>query len=152
MQKHDAVLETAEHDVTAVLGDRGTYPGLQRFFDLRDDLALVHVGLGLARGARREQRLAGGEMLHDHGEDGRLEQLPIAVIVLGDGHEIAAEEHPAHPFDAEQGVRQRRSAGRFRGGKIGGARCHDVATGKKLQSRWVGRLFGLNKHAKWRSK
>ena len=36
-------------------------------------------------------------MLHDRAEDGRVEELPTLLSVLGHGDEIGAEEHPYTP-------------------------------------------------------
>src|SRR5581483_6945935 len=83
VQIDDAVLEAAEGDVAAVIGDRGPYPRFDQILDGGDGLGIGRLEelaavarLGLAA---RQQRLAGHEVLHDGAEDHRLELLPLAV-------------------------------------------------------------------------
>src|SRR5579863_6529856 len=106
-EKNDAVLETLERDVAAVIGDGGPHASFNQVLDGRNGLGISRVEELLAvaslGGAAVEQRLARHEMLHDGAEDHRLELLPVAAI-LAHGDEIGAEEHTADTRDAEQAL------------------------------------------------
>ena len=67
---------------------------------------------------------AGDEMLHDGAEHLRPERLPIRQVVLGDGHEVAAQEHPRHAGQREQRRRQRAACGEVGTGEIRRAGSH----------------------------
>src|ERR1700752_924007 len=105
VQIDDAILETAESDIAAIVGDRGADPGLDQFLDRGDrgGIRLVEeffavADLGAAGG---DERRARHEVLHDRAQDHWLELLPFAGA-FRHGNEIGAEEYPAHSRDAEQ--------------------------------------------------
>src|SRR6185312_10561464 len=92
-------------------------------------------------------RTTRGVMLHDRGEDARLELEPVLFAVFGDRDEVAAEEHAGDAIDAEQALRQRRALGRrLGGGELGGALAHHGAAGNEFQRRRIGRGLGLDEH------
>jgi len=110
----DAVLEAAERDVAAVIGDRGTNPGLDQFLDggnrrgvhlVKKLLAVLDLGA-----AADQERRARHEVLHDGAQDHWLELMPFARA-LGHGDEIGAEEYPAYSADTEQPLGERRLFG-----------------------------------------
>ncbi len=72
-------------------------------------------------------------MFHDAAQDRRLENLPIPVGRLRDGHEVGAKEHALHAFDRKQPLRQRRRGCGFGGRKIHCALLHDHAAREELQ-------------------
>src|SRR3974377_1973893 len=101
----DAILETAESDVAAVVGDRGANPGLDQLLDGGDcgGIRLVEeffAVLDLAT-ASGDERSAAHQMLHDRARDQRFELLPFAGV-FGHGDEIGAEKYAGYPGDAEQ--------------------------------------------------
>ena len=110
---HDAILEAAERDVAAVIGDRRTHAGLDQLLDGGDGVGVARleelVRLAAAACVRRHHRRAGHEVLHDGAEDRGLELRPLAVG-LGDGDEVRAEEHAADAVDVEQPLGERRFA------------------------------------------
>src|SRR6185312_17167797 len=92
-------------------------------------------------------RTTRGVVLHDRGEDARLELEPVLRAVLSDRDEVAAEEHAGDAVDAEQALRQRRALGRrLGGGELGGALAHHGAAGNEFQRRRIGRGLGLDEH------
>jgi hypothetical protein len=56
----------------------------------------------------------------------------------------APKEDALHPLDREQALGQRRGVGGADVGEIQRALLHHDPTGKELQSRWIGRLLGLD--------
>ncbi len=68
-------------------------------------------------------------MLHDDPEHRRLQEVPLHVRGLGDGHEIGAEEHPGDAVDGEQALGQGRAPGRGRIGEVGRGRTGHLVPG-----------------------
>ena len=92
MQVDDAILEILEHDITTVLRHGGPNARVEQFLDLSDDFV---IGLSACVRRPRRSRIAGCVVLHDAAQDRGLQQLPVAVGLFGDGHEVGAEEHAA---------------------------------------------------------
>src|SRR3984893_17121284 len=94
----DAVLETLEGDIAAVVGHRRPHPGLDQILDGGDGVGIGRIEKLLAvvrrAAAAIEQGRARHEMLHDGAKDHRLELLPLAGA-LGHRDEIGAEENAA---------------------------------------------------------
>src|SRR5690625_43286 len=145
-QVHHAALEPLKDDVAPILRHRRTHAGVEEFLDLRRHL----VSFTMLRVARvrlaLQQRLSGDKVLHDYAEDARLEQKPLALIVLADRDESVTEENPGYAVDLEQPPRERRALGFFLRRKAGSAFRHHRAAGQELESRRVRRLLGLNEH------
>ena len=73
-------LEAGEQDIAAVLRHRRADAGVDQVLDLGDHLgglALVDLLVGRASLAL-DQRRAGGEVVHDLGQDRRLQVRPVA--------------------------------------------------------------------------
>src|SRR5262245_37697217 len=106
VEKHHAILEAAECNISAIILHGRTNTGLDQFLDHGDRLGILFVEELLRSGGRRraclaaQERRARHEVLHDGAEDGGLELLPFAAG-LGDRNEVGAEEHPAHPRNRE---------------------------------------------------
>src|SRR3546814_2463706 len=62
--------------------------------DLADNLIVLAGTMALIATRRivRQHRAAGGEVLHDDAENGRLHQVPLALVLLGHRDEVGAEE------------------------------------------------------------
>ena len=84
-------------------------------------------------------------MLHDGAEHRRLDVRPLARR-LGDGDEIAAEEHAGDAGNGKQALGERRGMRLAGVAVIGGAVAEDDAAGQELQGRRIGRGFGLDEH------
>src|SRR5690606_1925557 len=147
-QVDDTSLKPMEHDVAAVLSDRGAHPRVEQFLDLRGDfVSLAMIGVAVISGAD-EEGLTGDEMLHDDPEDARLQEEPFPRLVLADRDEVASEEDAGDTVDLKQAARQGRTLGLFLRRKAGGAFRHNRTAGQELESRRVRRLLGLNKHGR----
>ena len=143
MQVDHAVPEVLEDDIAAVLRHRRTDARIEKLLDLGDDFIVVGRR-GMRFGGVGDHRIAGRIVFHDAAEDRRLEDLPVAVGRLGDGHEVGAEKHALDAFDREQPLRQGRGSGGFGGRKVHRPLLHDHAARKELQSRRIWRLLGLD--------
>ena len=71
---------------------------------------LAGFGRVAATSAVRHDRCTGHEVFHDDAKDGGLELRPFGIL-LGDGDEVRAEEHPADTGDIEQPLGERRLRG-----------------------------------------
>ena len=154
VQVDDAILEILEDDVAAIHRDGGTHPGFKQFLDLRHDLVVFLAAFRRVRILARlgeDDRPPGREMLHDRGQDRRLQLRPVAVAVLCDGDEIRGEKNAGHFRQGEQPLGKRRSRRRARIGKIRRSRFHHSAAGQELQRGRIRRLLGLNEHRGLRS-
>ena len=113
----DAVAETLEGDVAAILRDRRANAGLDQFLDgLRPSPVGRVEESSVAGGSAApsaEHRRAGQVMLHDRAEDRGLDVLPLG-LVLGHGDEVMAEEHAGDALDAEDALGERRALPRRR--------------------------------------
>ena len=76
----------------------------------------------------------------------RLQRLPVGRVGLGDGDEVAAEEHARDAAAARTARWPAGCARRRGGGEIGRAGAHDVAARQEFQRGGVGRAFGLDEH------
>ena len=85
-------------------------------------------------------------MVHDPGQNLRLQAGPSHHIRLGHGDEVAAQEHPSHARQGENGRRERAANGRLGGREVGGAGPHHIPPGQELQGGGVGGAFGLDEH------
>jgi hypothetical protein len=85
-------------------------------------------------------------VLHDNPEHRWLQEIPLLVFGLGDGHEIGTKEHPGKAVYGEQSFGQGRAPSRGRIGEIGRGRASHLAPGKELEGRRIRRLFGLYEH------
>src|SRR4051812_143378 len=85
----DTVLEAAERDVAAVIGDCRAHPRFDQVLDGRNGIGVILVeefalfvgGLVAAGTAVGQQWRAGHVVLHDGAQDRRLEMLPVAVVL-----------------------------------------------------------------------
>src|SRR5215472_6501015 len=144
----DPVLEAAERDVAAVIGDSRPHAGLDQILDLRHRLGVLGIEelVGcLGRRARAHDRRARHEMLHDGAEQDGLELLPFAVG-LGDGDEIGAEEDAADAVDLEQPRRERRLLGLRLVAHVERSLGQHGAAGQEFQRGGIGRCLGLDEH------
>ena len=105
---HDALAIAAEHDVAAVAGHRRAHPRVQQLLDLGDDLLVLgrDSSTRSSLGVALDHRPPGDEMLHDRCQHLRLQRLPGDVVGLGDGDEVAAEEHARDAGQSEQRARR----------------------------------------------
>src|SRR5262245_7230837 len=147
----DAVLEAAEGDVAAVIGDRRPHPGLDQLLDGGDRLGIggfeefaraIGGGTGLAAA---QQRRVGHEMLHDGAEDRGLELLPFARR-LSDGDEVGAEENAGDAGDAEQALGERRLSGRVLVAHVERAAGEHRPSGQELEGGRIRGWLGLDEH------
>ena len=93
MEVNDPVFEIVKDDVSAILRYSRPHTRLQQFLDLRHDFVFVFVGsCRSGRRIRKQDRPAGGKMLHDHRKYCRLKLVPVAVSGLCNSDEIGAEE------------------------------------------------------------
>src|SRR5690606_4191702 len=107
MQEYGTVLVTAESDITAILRNSRADPRIEELLDRHDQflvgfvIKLAAFGSVLLTFARAHDRLARHEMLHDRAKNGRLQVLPVGSV-LGNRHEIVAEENADHAGYFEQ--------------------------------------------------
>src|SRR5262249_39404167 len=146
----DPVLESAEGDIAAVIGDGRAYPGLDQLLDGGDGFGVLRLVELVRRGGRlagigAHQRPARPEMLPYGPQARRLELLPVTVP-LGDGDEIGAEEHTGDAVDVEQALRQRRTGGLGAIAHVEGPGRQHRPAGKEFQRRRIGGRLGLNEH------
>src|SRR5260221_10441955 len=150
VQVDDAVGEIVTDDVAAVLRHGRPHARLEQLLDLGDDLG---IGLAVLAGALghpvrgQQDRPPGGEMLHDDAKNRRLELVPVALLVLRHGDEVAAEEDAGHAADRKEPFGQRPACG-CRGciGEIRGAAGDDRASREEFERRWIGGQLGLDEH------
>src|SRR5581483_11245131 len=151
VQEDHAVLEAAEHDVAAVVGDRRPHARVEQLLDGLDRVLVLRV-------VALERRLLGGVVLtvddgsarqvvlHDGAEDGRLQMLPLVDLALGHGDEVGAEEHPGHVVDAEQTPLQRRGPRLLLVAEVHRPVAQHRLVRYELERGWVGSRLGLNEH------
>src|SRR3546814_19358601 len=79
--------------------------------DLADNLIVLAGTMALIATRRivRQHRAAGGEVLHDDAENGRLHQVPLALVILGHRDDVSAEEDAHHAVDREVHIGQARA-------------------------------------------
>lgn len=83
-------------------------------------------------------------------QNGRLHVLPVGAV-LGDGNEIATEEHAGDAGNAEKAGGERGCGARFRlVAELGRAGLQHHLAGQELQGRRVRRRFGLDEHVRLR--
>ena len=147
VQPHHAVAIAAEHDIAAIAGHGRAHAGVEQFLDLRHDLSVLRGDvLGGVLTNALDHRAAGDKMLHDGAQHLRAQRRPGALIALGDGDELGAEEHAGHAVQCEQGCGERAAICGGGAGEIGRAGAHHVPAREELQGGGVGRAFGLDKH------
>ena len=103
---YDAVLEPAEGNITAVIGDGWADPRLDQFFDRSNGFGILRFEklIAICRCSGLDaayDRSARHEMLHYGAENPGLELLPFAGA-LRDRDEIGAEKHAGYSRDLEQ--------------------------------------------------
>src|SRR6516225_641737 len=84
-------------------------------------------------------------MLHDGAEDGGLDMLPVAIR-LGDGDEIAAEEHAGNAGNGKQAFRERRLGRLRRVGNIEDAIEEHRPSRQEFQGGGIRSRLGLDEH------
>ena len=121
LQHDDSVFKAPQLDITTVLLNRGTDPGLQQFLDHADNfVVLLIIGqrvahstfLGALRAIglhSRHDRLAGRHGLRDQAENLGLDVCPLRVACLGHGDKVGAVEDRGDALDVEElGCERRR--------------------------------------------
>ena len=108
MQINDTAIKSVERYVAAVLCDRWTDAGIQKLFDLTDNLTVFAGVLSMTRRDIRlacHDRLARLEVLHDRAEDRGFDVVPFDGVVFGDRHEILTEEYACNARNAKDSGR-----------------------------------------------
>ena len=124
-------------------------PRVQQFLDLRHDLGRLAVILRFVRLVRitgLQDRPAGGVMVHDGRQDGRLQEGPVAALGPGHRQEVRAEIDPGHLVYLEQRRRQGRQGGVLGRGHFTAAGSQHLASWQELEDLGVRGGFGLDKH------
>ncbi|QTK79836.1 hypothetical protein AT6N2_C2195 [Agrobacterium tumefaciens] len=151
VQEHRTITETAERDVAAILRHGRADASFQQFLDGGDDgfVTLFEELTFLVRNFGRNRRAhdwpAGHEMFHNRAENGRLQMLPLGII-LGNGDEVETEIDAGHTRNGEEPFSERRGL-RLRGvEKLSGPAFQHHLARQELERSGIRRRFRLNEH------
>mmetsp|Transcript_6467 Transcript_6467/g.9462 ORF Transcript_6467/g.9462 Transcript_6467/m.9462 type:complete len:231 (-) Transcript_6467:166-858(-) len=150
-------------NVSPILHDRGTYPGLQQLLNHGNDLIVIvqyggigDFGCGLKRG------LAAGIMVHNGAENEGADVGPVGLCEFGNGDKVWTEIYALDAIDLEEDFGKGRSGyflgfgfgdvesgevGGVGGGRVaGGFGCEDRSTREKFYRFGIRGFRRLDEH------